>query len=381
MRFGLGDGKLEHMFLTAIVFLLILSILVFVHELGHFLVAKKAGIKVEEFGFGLPPRVWGKKVGETIYSINALPIGGFVRLYGEDEAAKGKKEDNNRQFLYKSKKIRAAVTVAGVVMNFLLAVVIFSAIYTKIGIPTETDQVMVVGVTSGSPAQNADLRENDIVLAVDGQTITASREFIDIAGEKAGSEIVLEVSREGQRKSVQVVPRENPPEGEGPLGVAISTLEMKFYPFWEMPIRGAVQGVKESLAWAGLIVGSLGEMVYQLVVAGQVPKDVTGPVGIFQITGQAAQMGWLPVLQLLAIISVNLAIVNILPIPALDGGRLLFIGIEAISGRRVRTKFESYAHQIGMVVLLLLILLVTISDVRRIFGGFDPLGFLRGIFR
>lgn len=386
------------MLITLIVFLAVLSILIFVHELGHFLVAKKAGIRVEEFGFGLPPRIWGKKVGETIYSINALLVGGFVRLAGENEEESS--EATEKQFLFKPKKVRAAVSVAGVVMNFLLAVVIFSAIYTKLGIPTQTDQVKVVGLVEGSPAQSAGFKEGDRILLVGGEEIKNTQEFIQLTQKYADGKMEVEVGREkdnpcdrrvlgaypgmeischGQNMVISVVPRKNPPEGEGPLGIVISSMELKFYPFWQMPFRGAVEGMKESLAWTALIVGGLAKMLSQLLFQGAVPADVAGPVGIFQLTGQVAQTGALSVLQFLGILSINLAVINILPIPALDGGRLLFIGIEAVTGRRVRTKVEAYAHQIGMVFLLLLVLLITIGDVRRILGGTNILGFLKSL--
>lgn len=354
------------MLTTVVVFLAILSILIFVHELGHFLVAKKAGIKVEEFGFGLPPRVWGKKIGETIYSLNLLPIGGFVRLYGENEEERGKKENVSRQFLTKPKKIRAAVAIAGVIMNFILAIVVFSIIYTQLGIPRQTDQVKVMEVSAGSPAQTAGVRIDDIILKAAGTPIESTLEFISITQENLGQKISVEISRQGENTVLFMTPRENPPEGEGPLGVAISNTEIKFYPFWQMPFRGAVEGIRESLAWTSMIVAGIGQMLYRLVTAGVVPADVAGPIGIFQLTGQAARTGIYSVLQFLGILSINLAIINILPLPALDGGRLLFIGIEAVTGRRVKTKVEAYIHQIGMIFLLFLILLVTINDLSRL---------------
>lgn len=355
------------MLVTLLVFILILSLLVFVHELGHFLVAKKAGIKVEEFGFGLPPRLWGKKVGETIYSVNALPIGGFVRLYGEDEEVEGKNVNKSRQFLHKPKGIRAAVTAAGVVMNFLLAVVVFSLIYTKLGIPTETDNIRVIGIVPESPAAQAGLRDNDVIVSIEGKLIKDSQDFINLTREFAGKEMSVKVNR-GEEVEIKVTPRKDPPLGEGPLGVVISNQEIKFYPFWQMPFRGAVEGVRESFAWTRLIAEGLGMMVFRLVTAGTVPQDVAGPVGIFQITGQVAKTGVWSVLQFLGVLSINLAVVNLLPIPALDGGRLLFIAIEAFIGRRVKAKVEAYAHQIGMIFLLFLIVLITFNDIRRVFG-------------
>lgn len=385
------------MFLTALVFIIILSILVFVHEFGHFIVAKRSGIRVEEFGFGLPPRLWGKKKGETIYSINALPIGGFVKLYGEDDptVAESKGKDSAFSFAHKPIWQRMMVVTAGVTMNFLLAIVVFSFVYAQTGIPTQTEKIRILATVPGSPAAESGLAENDIILKANGQTLASTQQFTDLARQKAGQEMELEVKREkdnpclkpaekqivcrGGNLVLKVTPRGNPPSGEGPFGVVISNVEMKFYPPWEMPIRSAYEGLKESFGWSKLIISSLGTMVIQLF-AGEVPKDVAGPVGIFQLTGQVARIGLLPIMQFLGILSINLAIINILPFPALDGGRLLFMVIEAVSGRKVKAKVEASAHQIGMVLLLTLIILVTLNDLKRISAVSELLESLRRLF-
>ena len=353
------------MLLTIITFIVILSLLVFVHEFGHFIVAKKAGMKIEEFGFGYPPRLWGKQVGETIYSINALPIGGFVKILGEELGEKVAKEDEKKTFYSKPKKARTAVLLAGVLMNFFLAVLAFSIIYTQIGIPTKTDRVSIVGVTENSPAALAGIKENDVVLKVDGQEIKNNESFIQLTDEKAGEEMLLEIVRGEERLSLSLIPRKEPPEGEGPLGVVISQTEMKFYPFWEMPIRGSIEGFKEAFAWTRLVLEFVVGMIGRLF-AGEVPRDVAGPVGIFQITGRAVEGGYLAILQFLGILSVNLMVLNILPFPALDGGRLVFIGYEAVTGRRPKPSIERWINTAGMIALMLLLFLVTVNDVARI---------------
>ena len=380
------------MLLTIITFLIVLSLLVLVHELGHFLVAKKSGISVEEFGFGLPPRILGVNYRGTIYSLNALPIGGFVKLAGEDTDSSFAKasEGKERMFWQKSKKVRLAVIVSGVLMNFLLAVFVFSVIYARLGIPTRTDKVTIVGIAPDSPAESAGLKEGDIAVSAGGEEIKNTQDFIEIAQKYAGKPMSLEINREkdnpckekvlgawpgleisckGENLVLTIVPREAPPEGEGPLGVAISQVEMRFYPFWQMIPKGILEGFKEAFAWASLIVGALGAMLWQLIRFGTVPKDVAGPVGIFQITGMVAKTGILSVLQFLGILSVNLAVLNILPLPALDGGRLLFLGIEAITGKRSHARFERIVHTVGMIILLFLILLVTINDIARILSS------------
>jgi regulator of sigma E protease len=380
---------------TLIVFILILSILIFVHELGHFLAAKKAGILVEEFGFGLPPRIWGKKVGETIYSLNALPIGGFVKLYGEngeDEVASVEPVINEgRAYFEKSIWQRTAVLLAGVTMNLLLAIVAFSILYFVYGIPTKTGKIKIVGIAKDSPAEMAQLKPDDLVIAIDGQRIEKTEEFVKLAKEKAGKTVRLEIQREkdnpcqesqkvlggmASREAtvtcqdgnllVSLIPRENPPADEGPLGVAISDTEMRKYPWWQMPFLGAREGFKESLSWGGMILGGLKNTLVTLVLKGQVPKDVAGPVGIFQITGEATKNGVLAVLQFLGILSVNLAIINILPLPALDGGRLIFLGYEAVTRKKANPKVESWVNTAGMAFLLALMLLITVNDILRL---------------
>lgn len=380
--------------MTLLLFIAILSLLVFVHELGHFLAAKKAGILVEEFGFGLPPKIWGKKIGETTYSINALPFGGFVKLYGEDgsgevllDGAKG------RAYFEKSIPRRLSVLVAGVTMNLLLAIVSFSILYFVLGIPTKTGKIKILGITKDSPAESAGLKENDEIVSVDGTKVVSVDEFIKLTAERVGKKIQLEIGRDednpckpsteskvpgeaatseadlgckGENMLISLIPRESPPEGEGALGVVISETELKKYPWWQMPYLGVREGFKESLTWGKMILSSLKQTITNLIVVGKVPSDVAGPVGIFQITGQVAKDGFLAVLQFLGILSVNLAIINILPFPALDGGRLIFLGYEAVFRRKVSSKFEMLVNQIGMAILLSLMVLITINDVIRL---------------
>ncbi len=361
------------MFLTIVVFIVILSVLIMVHELGHFLVAKKMGIKVEEFGFGLPPRIIGFKKGETIYSINWLPIGGFVRLYGEDEAGSGSvkvkkqpsvKKDLKRAFFAKPLWKRALVVVAGVVMNFLLAVVIISYLFSAVGVSVPGNKVIIADLTNNSPAKEAGIQKGDIIEEINGIKITSSNQLIDITKENLGKEITLKVNKEDKTREVKVTPREKYPANEGPMGVLISpNIEVKKYPWYQAPFLGTLEAL--NMSW--LIISGLGLMLYQLIVFGAVPQGVAGPVGIAQLTGQFVELGPMAVLSFVSLLSLNLAILNILPFPALDGGRLAFIIIEAVFGRRIGLKYESYAHAIGMMILIALILVITVNDLIRVF--------------
>ena len=360
--------------LTLIAFLLILSVLVLVHELGHFFVAKLFKIKVEEFGFGFPPRVWGKKIGETLYSLNLLPIGGFVKLYGEDEAGGGKigvgkkiTKDLSRAFFSRPIWQRLLVVVAGVFMNFVLAVVIISFIFATIGAPTPVNEVIVTSIVKDSPADTAGLRPGDVVQSINGKKIIQSSELISITRENLGEAITLEVKdQKSNVRLVKVTPREKYPSDQGPMGVSIGQkVVVKKYSWYQAPFAGTKEAIKTSF----LIVAGVGSLVGEIVRTGSVPQGVAGPIGIAQLTGEFVHSGIYAVLSFLALLSLNLAILNVLPIPALDGGRLFFILIEAVTRRKVPAKFESYAHAVGIALLLALIALITIHDVGRLVSG------------
>jgi regulator of sigma E protease len=363
------------MFLTIVVFIIILSVLVLVHEFGHFIVAKRLKIKVEEFGFGLPPRIFGIKRGETLYSINWLPIGGFVKLYGEDDAGSGKVSkvkkpeeytDRNRAFFARPAWQRAFVSVAGVLMNFILAVAIISYLFSAVGVPTVGDKVIVSNVTKDSPAAVAGIKKDDTVLSINNQKIKSSNELISITKKHLGEKVVLEVKRDSEVKKIEVTPRKNYPSNQGPMGVSVSQeVKVVKYPWYMAPFLGT----KEALYSSWLIISGLATVLYQLIFFGVAPQGVAGPVGIAELTGQFVQVGPYAVLSFVSLLSLNLAILNILPFPALDGGRLFFIVLEVVFRRKVNQKFESYAHAVGMAILLALIALITIHDVIRLFTG------------
>lgn len=355
------------------VFIIVLSVLVLVHELGHFFMARRAGVWVEEFGFGLPPRLFGKKIGETLYSINALPFGGFVKLHGEQE--EDGVTNKSRAFLYRNKRTRIGVIVAGVVMNFLLAIVAFAVVYSFTGIPKDTHKIKIVDISQSSPALEAKLVVGDVLLKADGKNFEKVDDFIKYVDTKRGKKVSIETE---DGKKVTVTPRENPPQGEGPLGVVITATEIYFPPVWQRPFYGIYYGFKDALFWGKNIAVGLWGMIGGLF-KGQVPKDVSGPVGIFAVTSEAAKVGIFALINFVGVLSVNLAILNVLPFPALDGGRLLFIGIESVIGRKVIPKVEAAIHTVGMIILLLLILAITIHDVRRLIAAGSVTGFLNSI--
>ncbi len=340
----------------------VFSLLVFVHELGHFLVAKWRKVVVEEFGFGLPPRIWGKKIKGTIYSLNFVPIGGFVKLKGQDPEMAGFGDVDS--FSVKSKKSRAAIILAGVFGNLLLAWLIFSFLFA-VGNPSVSGKVVIEEVVSGSPAEAVGLQKGDTVLTIDGQEVGTTEDLIFRVKERAGRVTTLRVERDGQSLDFEVTPRSEPPVDEGPLGVKIALIDPQVnlvtHPFWQAPWYALVEirEILKDMVWG------FGSMIARIFTQGRVPTEVTGVVGIKVLTDVAAAMGKRFFLQFIALLNLNLFIFNLLPIPALDGGRLLFVGLEVVLRRELDPKVERMANNISLAFLLLLSALVTIQDISR----------------
>lgn len=462
----------EEIVLTTIVsFIIILLVLILVHEFGHFISAKIFKIKVEEFGIFLPPRIAGFKRGETIYSINALPLGGFVKLAGEEdpdeltkkgeqkEFKKSENTDGQREvrvttdrigkqskfgyysrailwlpasrtegtspkkvgryfnpldpFIWdknyhivptdvddediasgvptqvsatsrnhsghhlkpesgtlagKSIPVRLITLGAGSLMNLLLPFLLLSLAFifphqaVASDIFKDNGEVIVVQIAPSSPALEAGIEVNDTILSVNGEQILNVDDYERLIGENLGKEITIAIKHsDATTAEVVLTPRTQSPEGEGATGVAITTVITKSYPFWQAITRGV------SLYWDILV--SLKDGIVQSI-KGTIPFDVTGPVGIAQVVGKVARTGISNLLILTSLISINLGIVNIFPIPALDGGRIVFVLLEWVRrGKRVSPKTEQLVHSIGMALLLALILLITYRDITRIISG------------
>lgn len=360
--------------LTVLIFVAVLAVLVLAHEWGHFITARRAGCKVDEFGFGFPPRLWGWKRGETLYTINLLPLGGFVRIHGEGSEDS---HEDPRSFQYKSAPWRLLIVAAGVIMNLVVAVVLF-AIVAGVGLEREipknlptyaqvsSQRVEVVGVADASVASRAGLRSGDVVRGVEGiATSSVTVAAIQHAFQDQ-QERVLMVEREGTLQSVAVTPESlaGDPSRYG-IGVLIIDVGTVAYPWYTTPWIG----VRDT--WISLrdTAQGFGSLISGLIARVPGAADgVSGPVGIAVFTGEIARTGFVPLLYLMGFLSVSLAFINILPIPALDGGRILFILIERLRrGRKVRASVENLAHGIGFLLLLAIIALVTYRDIIRLF--------------
>lgn len=356
--------------ITIVVFFIILSILVIIHELGHFIAAKRNNVYVEEFGFGLPPRIFGIKRGETLYSLNLLPFGGFVKVLGEEEHELEQKklpaELAKRTFVSKSPAVKILILTAGVLANFLLGWVVVTYLFIQ-GVPVPTNSVIIEKVVQGSPAKNAGISEKDKIIGfVDGaetRLFGTTDEFMTFVSKNKGKQITLQVrDSKGGTKNVAITPRMNPPKGEGSLGIVLTPYEMKKYVWYKAPVYGLI----ESVTITATIVRELGLTIFRLITLQPQQVDVAGPVGIAKITGQAVEFGVSAVLQLLGLLSLNLAVINILPFPALDGGRLAFVLYETATRRKINPNIEKRLNMAGFAILLSLIVLITIHDIAKL---------------
>lgn len=431
--------------LNALFIVPILAFLILVHELGHFMAARRAGMRVEEFGIGLPPRLWGKQRGDTIWSINAIPFGGFVRVLGEDG-----KNSEGESMQSKTAGQRALFITAGSIMNFLTAFVLIALL---IGVHGQASATAVIAeVVPDSPAATAGWQAGDQFVEVAGHQVNGAAEVIDRANAYLGEEVTVIVSRDGQQISTQITPRENPPEGQGPTGIRIvNTFDspLRFadvepgsavavagiqpgdeiisiggaaipnivaydqaiaanagsstpfelqrgsetvtisveIPAGENPNPGAVlaqdvvfervgivQLVPETVRYFFSTLQRMGEGLIMLITGEVSVRDMAGPIGMGQLTSEvlteSATPTWVTLTNITILLSLNLAVLNLLPLPALDGGRLVFVILEVLRrGKRIAPEKEGMVHFIGLVVLLGLMFAIAFVDIDRIVSG------------
>lgn len=346
-------------------FVAIFALLILAHELGHFFTAKRAGVLVQEFGFGFPPRIFAVRKGETEYSLNLIPLGGFVRMSGEEDPSEP------RSLASKGIRTRFLILSAGGIMNAALAFVLFILTFT---IPQEVmeGQVQITGIAPGSPAESAGLQPGNVILRVNDRPIRGSSDLAYSVNLNLGKEVVLYVKEStgpSAQRMVRLVPRWNPPPGQGAMGVGIAMANAypttQSYPIWEAVPLGLRKGIDFLTLAKNDIQGAMGR--------GGAPP-VTGPIGIYQITGVVASFGFGALLEFAAVLSINLAFLNLLPFPMLDGGRMAFVALEGIRrGKRIPPEKESLVHMMGLVLIGTLILWISYGDILRILAGKGPL--------
>lgn len=368
--------------MSIIIFIIILLVLVLSHEFGHFIVAKINKIRVDEFSFGFPPKLFGKKIGETTYNFNALPFGGYVKIYGEDpdsESIDG--PDENRSFVHKPWYVKAGVLFAGVVMNFIVAWLLLSIGFIS-GLPTSVDMapkgavvkdqaLTIVSVKKDSPAGKAGLKSGDKILHLDtnsDSTLLLSSYFTtevvqNFIKNHPTEEIKFSIVRGKEVSEINVTPEIFQENGKPMVGISLDMIGKLSLPIhkaiWEGLKLTSDLTIKTAVGFYTLISDSLsghGDL-----------SAITGPIGIIGIVGDAADFGFIYLLSFTALISINLVIINLIPFPALDGGRLLFLLIEKIKGSRIKPQIANMVNFVGFGLLMLLMVIITYNDIVRLF--------------
>jgi len=361
--------------MSIILFIIILAALILVHELGHFIAAKRAGVRVDEFGLGFPPRLFQKKIGETVYSINAFPIGGFVKIFGEDpndESLMG--VDSIRSLTHKKRYVQAWIISAGVVFNLLFAWLLISSGFivglpysvddTKYGARVQNPSLTITQVLQSSPAEEAGLKAGDIIANIgfesDGITnpgIDATQEFIS-----SHSEISLTYIRGAETKTVALQSEEGIVDGRRAIGISMDVIGILKLPIHEAFFAGL--STTASMTYAMAI--GIFDFLKNIFIGQADFQDIAGPVGIVGIVSDASTLGFVHLISLTAVISINLAIINLLPFPALDGGRLFFLLIETIKRSPIKPEVANIANGIGFIVLIAIMVAVTFHDIAKL---------------
>ena len=362
--------------MSIIIFLLVLAVLIFVHELGHFLVAKKFGIRVDEFAIGFPPRIWSKKYGETTYAINSIPFGGYVKIFGEnpnEESMAG--SDSARSFVNASRLKQAAVLVSGITFNILFAWIVLSISFMS-GLTTSTrdsyasyvkdPHVIVVATQSDSPARLAGFVGGETIISLEssGKKISTA-DVVEIQNFIANSveEIKIDYKSVNELKTATITATEGLIEGRKAIGIAMDTVGIV-----KLPAHKALfEGAKLTGATTESVAIGLYNFIFDAFKGKADFSQMTGPVGIVGLVGEASTLGIIYLMSFAAFISINLAVINIIPFPALDGGRLLFVAIEAVRRKAINPKIANTLNGFGFVLLILLMLVVTYKDIVKMF--------------
>ncbi len=347
--------------LTAIIVIIGLSILILGHEAGHFLAAKFFGMKVNEFGFGFPPRIKAVRKGETEYSLNWLPFGGFVKIAGEEEQIINPKKleslppaEKKHYFLFRPAWERLIVIASGVFVNFIIGWFMISFVLMA-GTPSI---LLISEVQRGSPAEKAGIMAGDMI-----KNHSSSEDFKSFIDARRGEPVTLNIIRANKNLNITATPRVSSAKNEGALGVVFSETGMKRQGFF----NALAGGFKESLFISGATLSAFYQLVKNLLLHGSLLAGVVGPVGIFSVAEQTGQIGLIYLAQLIGLISLNLAVINLIPFPALDGGRIFLIIVEKIKGSPVSVKTQSLINGAGFAFLIFLMVIITVRDVVNLF--------------
>ncbi|PCI29147.1 RIP metalloprotease RseP [Candidatus Wolfebacteria bacterium] len=364
--------------MSVIIFIVILAVLILVHEFGHFIVAKKNGVRVDEFGLGLPPKIFGIKKGETEYTLNWIPFGGFVRIFGEnpdDESVKG--PDSSRSLVNKSPWVQALILVAGVSFNIIFAWILLSISFMS-GFPASTGfseagdianaRVVVLDVMEGSPAEDAGISVGDAILFLDSKTSSLQENInvnlvSDFIRDSNGSSVTVLFERDGDIQTTIVTPAEGVVEGRYAIGITMDMIGMLKL----SPPEAIWEGGRMTIQLIGAVAVGFGSLIVGVFTGSADFANISGPIGIAGLVDNAAAFGFIYLLGFTAFISINLAVLNLMPFPALDGGRLLFLLIEGIKGSKIKHTTANILNGIGFALLMILMFIVTIQDIVKLF--------------
>lgn len=340
--------------ITILSTIFVIGLLVLVHELGHFIVAKAVGMKVHEFALGFGPKLISKRYGDTLYSLRSVPLGGFNKIAGMDP------DEEQDEYSFGSKPIwaRMLVIVAGPLMNFALPVILFVIIALSAGIDTPSDTPLIGTVLPNRPAAHAGLLAGDRLIAVNGVQIESWKQFVSIIQKSARKQLILSYQRDNQRHDLAITPDFDVNGNRGIIGVA--PLITTYHPG---PVEAVGISVKQVYFLLSNMVTTIGQMI-----SGKAPADLAGPLGVAQMAGQVALLGFLPLLQFAAILSINLGLINLLPVPVLDGGHIVTLAVEGIRRKPLSAKKQQAIQFIGFALLMLLLLLATFKDLTRLFS-------------
>lgn len=336
--------------ITALATIFVFGLIVFIHELGHFITAKLSGMQVDEFAIGFGPVLVKAQYGETLYSIRCIPLGGFNRIAGMTPD-----EDLNERSFYNKKAYQKFIVIsAGAIFNFILAIVIFFSINVTVGTLTMSDKPIIGGLVRGEPAAVANLQEGDTIVSIDNHPITKWNEISTHLQGTAGHAVAMVISRDGNEFETTIVPKQEQ-----------DAVRIGIYPSYDKTPLSISESIIKAIDRTVLVIHSMIEGLWNMIT-GTEKGELSGPVGISQMAGSIAQQGFIPLLAFAALLSINLGIINLLPLPVLDGGHLVIILVEALTRRKLPAKALMYIQMAGVVLMITLFVYVTTKDIIRL---------------